>query len=145
MTTNLLYSLKIWLTSVLLAPIFYLTIMVLKDWGGTQHAGAAGEMYFLLIIFGFVFSFITWFIFFILIMLITSYAPNEITARWIICITGVIMVVVTFMLTIFKNGIANDGDFIYLVATNCFCIGAGPWIYKLKIYKHPEPDAQLPQ
>ena len=145
MTTNLLYSLKVWLTSVLLAPIFYLIIMNLKDFGGTQQTGAVGETYFLLIIFGFVFSFVTWFIFFILIMLISSYAPNEITARLIICVTGIVLVLATFMLTIFNYRLINDGDFIYLVAANCICIGAGSWIYKFKLYEHPVPDAQLPQ
>lgn len=145
MTTNLLYSLKIWLTSVLLAPILYLIIMNLKDLGGTQQTGAVGEMYFLLIIFGVAFSFVTWFIFFMLIMLISSYAPNEISARLIICVTGILLVLTTFMVTIFNYRLTNDGDFIYLVAANCICIGAGSWIYKFKLYEHPEPDAQLPQ
>ncbi|MEP6610225.1 MAG: hypothetical protein ABJA76_00010 [Mucilaginibacter sp.] len=143
MTTNLLYSLKIWLTSVLLAPIFYLIIMDIKKFAGTQQVGPIGEMYFLLTIFGLLFSFVTWFIFFILIMLISSYAPNEITARLIICVTGIVLVLATFMLTIFNHRLTNDGDFIYLVAANCICIGAGSWIYKLKLYKHPEPDAQI--
>lgn len=143
MSTNFLYSLKVWLTSVLLAPIFYLIIMRVKDIGGTQHTGPVGEMYFLLIIFGFLFSFLTWLVFFISIMLITSYAQNEITARLMVCIIGVAMVLATFMLTIFNHKLTNDDDFIYLVAANCLCIGAGSWIYKLKLYKHPEPGAGL--
>ena len=145
MTTNLLYSLKIWLTSVLLAPIFYLIIMEFKKFGGTPNADSAVEMYFLLTIFGALFSLLTWFIFLILIMLISRYAPNEITARLIICVTGIVLVLATFMLTIFNYRLINDGDFIYLVAANCICIGAGSWIYKFKLYEHPEPDAQLPQ
>jgi hypothetical protein len=119
--------------------------MDFKDFAGTQPAGPIGEMYFLLIIFGFLFSFLTWFIFFILIMLISRFAPNEMTARLIICVTGIVMVLATFMLTIFNHRLTNDGDFIYLVAANCLCIGAGSWVYKFNLYKHPVPDAQIPQ
>ena len=139
MVTNLLYSLKVWLTSVMIAPVFHLVIMGIKHSDGTEQAGEICRTYIMLTIFELLFSFVTWFIFFIITILIGSYAKNEIAARAIICAIGVIMVPATFMLTLPDYRLTIIGDFIYLIGGNCLCIAACSWIYKLKLYRHPEP------
>ncbi len=149
MVTNLLYSLKIWLTSVVIASLFYLIIL---NYASTEQPPASGYeepdgfMYFLFVVFGLFFSFIIWFVFLLIIMLVSRFATNIKAAKCIICITGVVLTIAIFRATLFNNGFVSDGDnFISLMLANCFCIGFGSWIYKLTLLKPPETNTQLPQ
>jgi len=143
MTTNLLYSLKVWLTSVVVAPVFYIIIDSYQTADIGQNIGSFGTMYTLLIFVGGVFSFLTWIIFFILTMLIGSCVPNEVIARSVICVIGIILVLATFRLTIFEHGFIVNDDLIYLMLANCLCIGAGTWIYKFSVYKRSNTSTHL--
>ncbi|MCO5945351.1 hypothetical protein [Mucilaginibacter flavidus] len=144
MVTNLLYSLKIWLTSVTIAPVFYIMIPFFRHFSDPWSFDSIGETYFLLLFYELLFSFITWFLFFVFIILASGFISNEMAARWTICIAGVLMVAATFILTILPVDFLNPGnDFTQLMLLNCLCIGLGSWIYKLKLYKHPEPDTQI--
>lgn len=149
MVTNLLYSLKVWLTSVVVAPAFYLIILNsihIQQPPGTEHDGWSWFTYALCVVFGLLFSFIIWFVFLLIIMLVSRFATNIKTAKCIICITGVVLTIAIFRATLFNNGFVSDGDnFMYLMLANCFCIGFGSWIYKLTLLKPPETNTQLPQ
>ncbi len=144
MVTNLLYSLKVWLTSVLLSPVLYIVLIVIKNFDVSLRLYSFGSTYILLVLFSFLFSFLTWFVFFLIIMVISNYACSETIARVIICITGMTMTAATFRLTIFQNGFTISDIYIYLMFANCFCIGAGSWIYKFRLFTHPALKAPLP-
>ncbi|MDB4921182.1 MAG: hypothetical protein JWQ54_3165 [Mucilaginibacter sp.] len=137
MVTNILYSLKVWLSGVIVVSAFYFFILSYHREASPTGNGfdeSTGIVYFIIIAIGLLTLFITWFGFMIVIMLVTRFAQDLTIARWIICITGILINVVIFIIEKHFRDIFRDrDDFIYLMLANCICISVGSWFYRLKL------------
>jgi hypothetical protein len=135
----LIYSLKVWLTSVVVAPLLFLTAMLIKD--GLRFSSQTDLLrtgiclYLLYIAFGLFFSIITWLVFWLLIELVVFYILKPAIMCWIIFFTGISLTAATFLLAtifFFPIGLVVDPAFLVLMLCYCFCIGCGVWLYKIK-------------
>ena len=146
MINNIIYSLKIWLTSVVVSPSFYLLFNYVTKKENIFHATSSSFLYMVFVMFGLFFSFITWFVFLLLILSVVKHAPTEIIARSLISIIGILLTLGTFAAISTPIELINDADnksVIPLILANCFCIGAGSWIYDLTLLKSANPTKQL--
>jgi len=132
---SLKYSLKVWLTSVLIAPALAELISFLlndKDAPGIFSNSDGVFFYVVFVIFGFAFSFITWLAFLLVIVLTTTYCSEAHLKKWLIFSAGVALTVGTFILIFGSQGLFSDPDgFNNLMYANCACIGWGVWFYRL--------------
>jgi hypothetical protein len=131
------YSLKIWLTSVAIAPVLDLIISFLqgKIYYHTlqQQLSDSFFMYCVMVVFEIAFSFITWIIFLLSIQIIINYVSRQVVRTWIIFITGILLTLGTFTVVLSPREILRNTDgFASIIFATCFCIGAGTWFYKLK-------------
>jgi len=132
-----IYSLKVWLTSVLAAPALFVLISFLIDgtdkWGIFNENSNGPFFYFIFVIFGFIFSFITWITFLLTIVLIKRYCTDDQLKKWLICFSGILLTIATFCLVMGPKDLFNDSDgFSNLMYANCACISWGVWFYKLR-------------
>ncbi|TWR24029.1 hypothetical protein FPZ43_18650 [Mucilaginibacter pallidiroseus] len=134
-TNALTYSLKVWLTSVAIAPIAYLV----AEFGFKEHfySGAAACLnqmlytYPVLILVGGIFSLLTWLLFFLTVaVILTFYLPDK-QIKYVIAIFGVIFTVATFWL-LFSEGLQPNSEFFPYMIANCVCIAGGALFYDLK-------------
>jgi hypothetical protein len=138
------YSLKIWLTSVMVAPLSFLMIEFIQEYPPRQDIvelfSSGITVYAALMLFHLIFSAITWFVFTAVIGLVVLIPANTGLKTCIIFIAGVLLTAGTFFATILPINayqLMQDKELIILMACNCLCIGGGVWFYKLKL---PQPD-----
>ncbi|MFD0763473.1 hypothetical protein ACFQZI_01320 [Mucilaginibacter lutimaris] len=128
-----LYSLKIWLTSVALAPLMFLVVeasMFGKSYRTIEtFFDQQIETYAICVVFGGIFSIITWLLFFLLIATITSNFPVNRWMKYIIASIGVVLTFGTFAVFFPVFDVYNE--FFYLMVSNCICIAAGSLYYQL--------------
>lgn len=136
MTINtFLYSLKVWLTSVAVAPVFILFAFSLNNNLGYHSIGEQLEnyltSYFIFAILELVLSFLTWITFLIIIQVTTFLTLSPLLKRLLIFICAIILTATTLLL-LFPLDFSNiQFEDITILLSNCFCIGAGCWFYKL--------------
>ena len=127
------YSLKVWLTSVVLAPVLLHLIMYYRGEVNSLLEAFGESIVFSL--FELFFSFITWLMFSVIIMVILVLEGKQTLKIWLIFIAGVLLTIGTFLATILSpqdlRGNSNP-VFLILMLCNCACIGWGTWFYKLK-------------
>lgn len=146
MTSNTFsYSLKVWLTSVVSAPLLFIFIEIFRGKLNLRGPGiligyivntwlfdAAFELFF---------SLATWLVFFLTIMVITRHVHALKLRTAVICLIGILFTIITFRVTLLQDGFFNDNNnYLGLMVCNCFCIGAGSLFYKLKIAWFMEPE-----
>jgi hypothetical protein len=137
-SNSFVYSMKIWLTSVVLSPLFYLIIEAYLK--GNQRSGFDDFIsnqittYIMFVIFSGFFSFFTWVLFLCIVKVITLYFPSVQLAKCIIVAIGLLLTAGTFAVILPES--FNIGDhFFYIMLANCICIASGSCFYKLEIAK----------
>jgi uncharacterized membrane protein YedE/YeeE len=131
------YTLKVWLTSVFLAPVIYLVIesgtktnsyLTLGDYMNEQIAS-----YTICVIFGGLFSSLTWVLFYLCTkVILLFYASDHI--RYFFVVLGLVLTAGTF--AVFLPSVFNVHDeFFYLMTANCICIASAAAFYKLDVKK----------
>ncbi|MDO3641602.1 hypothetical protein [Mucilaginibacter sp. L3T2-6] len=145
MTSNtFLYSLRVWLTSVVTAPILFILIEICRgrlSWQTPEVTiGSVINIWLFYAAFELFFSLATWFLFYIVITILARHILRPHLRMTIIFITGVLFTIVTFRVTLLQDGFFNDNNnYLGLMICNCFCIGAGSLLYKLRVEWFMEP------
>lgn len=130
---SLQYSLKVWLTAVLVAPFIGLILALIvrppvEIWDLTAIIPA----YLLLAFFSLVLSSPTWIMFIGFIKLILLNIEGQMLRKWLIFFSGILLTALTSMLfssLIDKSPFEPEALVFTLIYAPC--IGAGCWIYKL--------------
>lgn len=125
------YSLKVWLSSVFVAPLIYI-IAVWCFSSNNYDPKPEFELYPIFIFFELIFSFVTWLIFWLIIELAKPYAENNTRKKWLIFTAGIVLTTcnfLPFMLPLDHTLYSNM--FFHLMLSNCFCIGGGSLFFKL--------------
>jgi len=137
-SNSFVYSVKIWLTSVVLAPLFYLMIQVYLK--GNQRSDFGDFIsnqittYIMFVILSGFFSFFTWVLFFCIVKIITLYFSSVQFAKCIIVAIGLLLTAGTFAIILPEPFNIGD-DIFYIMLANCICIAGGSLFYKLEIRK----------
>jgi hypothetical protein len=139
-TNSILYSLKVWLTSVGLAPAIF--IIIDSFTGENNHSSVMNfvdekiTIYAACVIFGGKISFFTWILFILIIKgIITCFSSFKLLKQ-VIAGIGVLLTLGTFAVFFRVLDIFNEP--FYLIISNCICIAGGSCFYKLEII--PEPN-----
>jgi len=129
---SLPYSLKVWLSSVFLAPLIFIATDYCFHPKSTDLDSII-QTYFLFTIVSGVFSFVTWLIFWWAATLACYYIPDRIKRKLIICFAGIILTIINFLIVSLEDdmGISLDHTIIYIIIPYCLCIGAGSLFYNL--------------
>ncbi|MES2265354.1 MAG: hypothetical protein V4520_01255 [Bacteroidota bacterium] len=130
------FSLKIWVTSVIIGPILFGLVQWLKGnhlWI-SEGAPVLEQLYsyFLFVIFGGFFSIITWILFFLILKIITLYLYQVDIIKIIIAVLGMLLTFGTFAVFV-PTQVNPNSEFFYLMLSYAASIGVGPWFYKLEI------------
>jgi len=131
---SLTYSLNIWLTSVVVAPVLFLIITSTMNGQHLINAVDVAEsvsLCCLLMLVQLIASSLTWLLFMLIIKAIINLCDYERLWKPLIFITGILLTAGSFR-AVFSDIFYNVDEFLYLMLCNCVCIGAGTWIYKLK-------------
>lgn len=134
---TILYSLKVWATSVFVAPVLFFIASALRLFpqfnGMFRSFFAELTMYPVYVLFGLVLSFVTWLIFWFTIAIWELIPFTPLVRTWFICLTGILLTIITFIATLIPVNFfnVNNNDFI-LMLSNCICIGFGTWYFKLQ-------------
>ena len=126
------YSLKVWLSSVAIAPLIFLSIETVISKTNNAFSNQFG-MYPIIAFYQAIFSFITFMVFTLIVMLITNLYKGKVSVKWPVCIAGILLTIGTFAIVFFPDGVIGGYEFFYLMLCNCACIAGGVWFYKLQI------------
>jgi len=144
---SLKYSLKVWLTSVVISPALFVMVLALEgkmDLSEMFHEGLLGfSFYFLMVAFSFIFSFVTWLAFLSVILVVKIYCKRHHFVKWLIFFSGMSLTAMSFLLVLGPHEIFHD-EFGILMCANCACIGWGVWYYRLEL-KATEPKGASEQ
>ena len=134
---SFLYSLKVWLTSVVLSPVIYVLLLAIRQVADLREMLNTGiwmiSEYIIFVVAQFIFSFITWILFVAVILISARISMAQTFRKWIIFFAGIGLTVATFILMLSPFDLFNDANgLINLMYANCFCIGWGVWYYNLR-------------
>jgi len=139
-SNSFVYSLKVWLTSVALAPIIYLCIeaCIKKNYYASFTAFLNEQIgiYVMCILFGGLFSLLTWLLFFVIIKFVIIYLNRAWGIKYLLSLIGALLTIGTF--AIFFPVLDVHTEFFYLMVANCICISGGSLYYHLEIQRPPE-------
>ena len=131
-----MYSFKIWVTSAFISPLIWGLIETFKN--VTCYYDVLESLrssIFLMAVLGtiqLILSIFTWVIFLLFIHFTIATKLNPQLRSLLIFVTGIFLTVATFYLLTFPIGFPeNNSEGFALMLCNCFCIGAGTFIYKL--------------
>jgi FtsH-binding integral membrane protein len=138
-TNSILYSLKVWLTSVCLAPAMFIIIDSFTSENNyssvTNFVSEKITIYAACVIFGGIISFFTWILFILIIKgIITCFSSFKLLKQ-VIAGVGVLLTLGTFAIFFRVLDIFNEP--FYLIISNCICIAGGSCFYKLEIITEP--------
>ena len=128
---SLFYSLKVWLSSVFLAPLIYLFI---QWWLGSKQISSDPifKLYPIMVFFELIFSFFIWAIFWGIIEISGVFLINKLIRKWLIFISSIILAASTSLVLCWPVSRHSFNDIFFDVGIcNCVCIGAGCWFFKL--------------
>lgn len=132
------YSFKVWITSILLAPVIFTSIYFFYDHQllsiSLSGIGSLLQGYFGLITVGCVLSFITWLFFWGIGIVTCRHTTNVIHRKLIMSLMGIILTILTFLfifscLFSFKDTFTDMP--LTIMLSYCFCIGTGSLFYNL--------------
>jgi len=133
---SLKYSLKVWLTSVVVSPALFVMVLALAgkmDLAEMFREGLRGfSFYFLMVAFSFIFSFITWIAFLLVILVVNIHCKRHHLVKWLIFFSGMGLTAGSFLLVLGPHEIFHD-EFGILMGANCACIGWGVWFYRAEL------------
>jgi hypothetical protein len=139
MTFNTIkYTLKVWITSVLFAPVLFILLSAIINQLGFKSVlksiPAEVMVYIAYVAFELVLSSVTWILFWLITVLWALIPFEPVVRKWFIFLTGLILTIGTFMATLLHSNFfdIHNNDVILMLA-NCFCIGFGVWYFKLKL------------
>lgn len=118
MKDSIIYSIKFWLLSVIVAPI----LIALS----TSNV----DLFLLFLVFGFIFSIISWVIITLIIYQINRFKLTTTKKKIIISIFGILLCYIPFYLTFGPNDEDMTQRFIYLYYMIPLVIGI--WMFKMK-------------
>lgn len=139
MTTNTFtYTLKVWLTSILLTPI---PIFIWLFYGSPARPEKSFSeslyiffvFYLVIVLAEIIFSFLTWIAFWLTAHLITISSIQAKTKFWTIPISGLCLSTITSLILLFSLG--PDSTFLLLAICNCATVGLSLWCYRSDIIK----------
>ncbi|MBS1530899.1 MAG: hypothetical protein JSU01_11360 [Bacteroidetes bacterium] len=134
---SLKYSARVWLSTIAFAPaIFCAGVFFDKSAGGNQ-ASTFVTFYLLFAFYEFVFSLITWLVFWIIVELITWLIGSNIIRKTLLTFVSVALTVATFRIFPLFESFSLSDSFCDLMLINCACIGLGCWLFT------PEPETAL--
>ncbi|MFT5820531.1 MAG: hypothetical protein ACI8ZM_001774 [Crocinitomix sp.] len=119
MKDSIKYSLKFWLLSVIVAPILI------------SLANSRGEFFILFLVFGFVFSIISWVLITLIIYQLKELKLKMVAKKIIISIFGIILCYIPFHLTFGPTDEDMTQKYIYLYYMIPLVLGI--WIFKMKV------------
>ena len=130
---SLKYSLKVWLTSVVIAPVLYSVLGAILY--PSYRLGMQTVINFLtdylgMVLFSLWFSFVTGLIFWLMVVLIVRFCYDENLKKWWIFLIGISLTIGTFTFALGPWTLVPD-KFGLLLYANCACIGWGVWFYRL--------------
>ena len=122
MLQNLIfYSFKVWVTSVLVAPILYLVLRFCQNANyqiSTNVLNQELEIYIVYVVFGGIFSFCTWLLFTLVIKIIVTFCSSIAQINYMIVVAGVLLSAGTFAVFLPFSFNIHD-EFFYLMLSNC--------------------------
>jgi uncharacterized membrane protein HdeD (DUF308 family) len=129
------FTLRVWLTSVLVAPAIYIIV----QWYVDSINNVANReylnpfMYLMVVIFELIFSFVIWLIFWGIVEAVVFYCHTKELQRWLIFISAMILTIVPLaLLGDFESVIDYKNWMFTPMVANALCIGCGCWLYKLE-------------
>jgi len=129
------YSLKVWLTSVLVAPAIYIIVqgyIELLDKNTSYKDYLNPGMYLVVAIFELIASFVIWLLFWGIIELIVRFCLIPKLKPWLIFVSGILLTIVPLQFMSGNDLILDYNNWLFIpMMANMFCIGCGCWIYKL--------------
>lgn len=150
--TTFLYTLKVWLSAVFVAPLLFITGISVKevffDMDTTsqitgQMLAGDWKVYKSIVLLGAVFSFPTWLIFLMAIMIARKSSDSARQRRQIVVVVAITLTIGTFAAVLGIFGIFFDLSFIYIPLSYCISIAVGGWYYKLEATEKPEPETLI--
>jgi hypothetical protein len=129
MSVTIKYSLKVWLTSVAVAPLLVLFIMSCQQYAVyymdfQQSFSSIIICYVPFVLIEFILSLITWLLFMVVIKVTVTYLSSQFVMKLIIFFAGIILTIATFLVILSPEDIFNaDNAFPQILYCNCFCIG----------------------
>jgi hypothetical protein len=133
-SNSVVYSIKIWLTSVFTAPVIFISISALQSQNHYDNPITRQlYLYGVCILMGALLSFITWMLFLLIIKVFIIYFYN---IKAIKIITGVLGMLLTFGTFFVFLGLElfSDNGLLFLVMTYIICIGSSSLCYNLRIH-----------
>lgn len=132
-SSSVVYSLKVWLTSVIVAPGIWSFISALQS--QNHYADSMARLLYLYgicVILGALFSFITWMLFLLIIKVLVIYFHDVKAIKIIASVIGMLLTYGTFAVFL---GLAlyTDIGIFSLVTAYVTCIGGGSLFYDLNI------------
>ena len=131
------YSLKVWLTSVMVAPLLFIMLTYCsegfhhRDMHELLHSSIFGYMAFVFL--EVCLSTITWFVFLVAVQYTVTIVSKPNLRIWLVFIEGILLTAGTFMVVLSPNDVFNISDKItVMMLCNCLCMGWGIWYYDLE-------------
>lgn len=132
------YSLKIWLTTALTAPLILIVMDYVSTPGSFEHFEYVLLIYPIAVLAGLIFSCFTWMLFFIVIYNILKIYLRSTLYKLLIQATGLLLVFFTFIVLV----ALHDSE-ITMLSSQLFWIISSPYLICLLIsihfYKLPQP------
>lgn len=132
MKQAIIYSLKVWLTAVLLSPL--LSVILFEPFDDHNSTDIKGALFFILlsIPYGLVLSIPSWLLLWISVWLVNRLSTSSIKKKWMLSIIGLVLSLLPFYLIFgHDDNPVGEGAIEWAVAY-CIVILAGIWFYPLK-------------
>lgn len=133
--TEFKYSLQVWLTSVVVAPVIFMicNYSAFNDVPRWQYNTAPDLLngYLGIVVLGGIFSLLTYVLFYLFIKITVNCTNSMVRIKTIISVLGVGLTLGTFQLFFSSVSEGPKDEFFYLMIGNCLCIGWCSWFYKL--------------
>jgi hypothetical protein len=130
------YSLKLWLTSVFVAPVLFLVLVLFqKGVHDSEFLKSIPEsifMYVMLLGFEVKSSVTVWIIFTAITAFNLLFSFKTRLREWLIVLAGILLCIGASMVKVSPIGFFGKTDDFSLMLCNCACIVWRVWLYKLK-------------
>ena len=137
MKQTLLYSLKIWLTSVVVGPALYGIFDALTRPNFLHNLTGVAGFYLYSLPYGLILSIPSWLLFWLLLHSLNMLRWNWVTTRVLFSIVAVILTLAPFILLFGADDPAGNETFLAWPMAYCFVLIAGIWFYKLRKVSDP--------
>jgi hypothetical protein len=118
------YTLKVWLTSVVLSP----AVIMLN--GMLSHSVEDINMYLVIVLIGAICSSISFLIFYVAVLLVSDHMDNLVQAKLLLLVIAILLTIIPFWVI---GGYHIGLKDLKLILPYTLTIAAGIWIYRLKL------------